>query len=412
MSDMARRILALAPFPPRADGTHGGTRAIAQLLGRKAERNELGLLFFRAPGEDGIDPELVERCAFVEEIARPATGSGFSGAVSRLRLLGRCARGLPPWAAKFRVPRFAERVADVVSWWHPEIVEAEYHIMAQYFELASDRQYRRLLVSYEPGAATAQAAAMSARGVSRGIRSVEALIWKGFEHRALNKADGVVVLTSRDRTELEKLGSRTPITVIPLGTIIPPLPLNPAGIDPPRVLFVGNFMHPPNIAAARSLAENIFPAIKRRLPNAQLDIVGANAPGSIRDLAGPGVNVVGRVPEVTPYLDRAAVVAVPLRSGGGMRVKVIEALAAGKALVASPLAAEGLAADPPLLLAESDAEFVDAICSLLDSPSRRIELAGRGRRWAKKHLSWERSIGMHEQLYDQLLADAPPRLIP
>jgi glycosyltransferase involved in cell wall biosynthesis len=109
------------------------------------------------------------------------------------------------------------------------------------------------------------------------------------------------------------------------------------------------------------------------------------------------------VRSVEPWLDRAAVVAAPLASGGGMRVKVLEALAAGKAVVASPLAAEGLGG-APLLRADGDEETAEAISGLIDDRDRRAALAARAREWALVHLGRERTVEAFEALYEQLIA--------
>jgi glycosyltransferase involved in cell wall biosynthesis len=116
------------------------------------------------------------------------------------------------------------------------------------------------------------------------------------------------------------------------------------------------------------------------------------------------VAVCGRVPDVTPYLDAATVVAAPLRQGGGMRVKVLEALAAGKAVVATPLAVEGLDLAPgrEALVAHDAAAFADAVALLVQEPARRARIAGTARAWAAAHLGWERSAAAYEALYDHL----------
>jgi glycosyltransferase involved in cell wall biosynthesis len=116
------------------------------------------------------------------------------------------------------------------------------------------------------------------------------------------------------------------------------------------------------------------------------------------------VVVTGGVPDVTPYLDRAAVVVIPVRMGGGMRVKVLEALAAGKAVVASRLAAEGLDVvhGRQILFAESDREFADATVELLLDVERRASLAAGARAWALENLGWDRVISAYENLYDSL----------
>ena len=102
-------------------------------------------------------------------------------------------------------------------------------------------------------------------------------------------------------------------------------------------------------------------------------------------LAGESVTVHGDVPDVFPYLDAAAVVAAPIRYGGGMRVKVLEALASGKAMVATPLALEGLAVrdGEHVLVAETDEEFAAALSSLLDAPQKRRADRHRRREWAE-----------------------------
>src|SRR5262249_58786719 len=111
----------------------------------------------------------------------------------------------------------------------------------------------------------------------------------------------------------------------------------------PSLVFVGNYMHPPNVDAALRLVQEIFPRIAAQRPDVRLALVGDRVPARLRRVAGPNVDVTGLVSDVAPYLDRAAVVTVPVTTGGGLRVKVVEALAAGKAPVASPLAVEGLA---------------------------------------------------------------------
>jgi glycosyltransferase involved in cell wall biosynthesis len=170
------------------------------------------------------------------------------------------------------------------------------------------------------------------------------------------------------------------------------------------VLFVGGFGHPPNVDAAGWLARAIFPGVRDRVPDATLELVG-NEPGEeVLRLAGAGVTVHGSVPDVTPFLDRAAVVVAPIRIGGSMRMKVLEALAAGKALVATPRAAEGIDAVPDVhfLLADSADELRDAIADLLLDPTRRRELGREARAWALDHLGWERSVAAFEELYDSL----------
>jgi polysaccharide biosynthesis protein PslH len=110
------------------------------------------------------------------------------------------------------------------------------------------------------------------------------------------------------------------------------------------------------------------------------------------------------VPDIRPYLDAGAVVASPIRLGGGMRVKILEAITSGKAVVASPVALEGLPLRDgrEVVVAERDGEFVDAIVTLLRDPVRRVALARAARRWAEEHLDLDISVRAYEDLYEFL----------
>jgi glycosyltransferase involved in cell wall biosynthesis len=158
----------------------------------------------------------------------------------------------------------------------------------------------------------------------------------------LGQVDPTVVFTERDRRALAPLAAAGSIFTVPLGTDIPTRPLDPMGAEPPSVVFVGNFTHPPNVESATSLLPEIVPLVRRAVPGLQAFVVGPRPPAGLRRMEDAGTFVTGAVVAVDPYLERASVVVAPVWSGGGMRVKVLEALAAGKALVATPLALEGL----------------------------------------------------------------------
>jgi glycosyltransferase involved in cell wall biosynthesis len=220
----------------------------------------------------------------------------------------------------------------------------------------------------------------------------------------------VVVFTEADQAAIERLKPDARIVRIPLGTDIPDEPLDPTGSLPPSLLFVGNFQHPPNVAAALRLVRSIFPKVQARYPDLHLYLVGEQPPAELGSTATQTTHITGRVPDPTPYLDRAAVFVVPVQSGGGMRVKVLEALAAGKAIVATPRAVEGLSVvhGDQLYLAETDDGFVRAIVELLDAPERRRRLASRARAWACAHLGWDASVAEYEALYSRLIDPRRP----
>jgi polysaccharide biosynthesis protein PslH len=169
---------------------------------------------------------------------------------------------------------------------------------------------------------------------------------------------------------------------------------------------VGNFAHPPNREAADRLTRSIFPAVRARCPEARLRLVGPWPEGQPSVAPSPGVEVTGWVEDVAPYLAEAQVIAAPIFSGGGMRLKVLEALAAGKAVVATPLAVAGLDVreGDPVALASDDEAFAHQIAHLLTDAPARAALAERARQWAERHLSVDRMARAYEALYDSLLS--------
>jgi glycosyltransferase involved in cell wall biosynthesis len=153
-----------------------------------------------------------------------------------------------------------------------------------------------------------------------------------------------------------------------------------------------------------------LPLVRRRHPGAVLYLVGGSPPPELADATPPGVIVTGHVPALGPYFEQAAVVAAPLRRGGGMRVKVLEALASGKAVVASPLAADGLDVVDgwQLAIATSDEEFAARIAELFEDAVARRALAERARSWARRNLTWDASIDAYMRLYEEILGEGRP----
>ena len=290
--------------------------------------------------------------------------------------------------------------------WRPDVVQAELHVMGQYLPALSGLGSRRILVDHEPGAAASADLETWERGPRRVGRRLDSFAWRRYERRVLAATDAVVTFSEEDQRLLAARAPQARVVRIAPGVTLPPRPYDPVGREPPTVLFIGTFVHPPNVEGAIRLATDIFPEVRARHTAAKLEIVGDAPPAAVRALAGQGVVVTGRVDDVRPYLERAAVVAAPLRLGRGTRVKVLEALAAGKALVATPRALAGVDVVPGehVLAATTDAEIRDALLALLDSPERRRGLGGAARAWALENLRWEDSALEYESLYDSLVA--------
>jgi glycosyltransferase involved in cell wall biosynthesis len=402
-----RRLLILTPFPPSLDGAHGGSRVISQFLVRMAERHDVGLLCLRHPRDPEVDPLLRSRLAFVAEVGRPdwsttATLRRLAGGLrTRLRLFA----GTPLWACEVDVPAYRERLRRVLAEWRPDIVQIEYSVMGTYLREVEAAGVPVVLVEPDP----ASHAALDLQRVSRRnrlLRRLDVLAWKQFEPNVLHRVDAAVVYTERDRRLLSAHAPQGVLSCIPFGTdFVERFPGANGRAEGADVLFFGSFVHFPNVDAARRLKDTIFPLVRARHPRTSLYIVGENPPSEFEAVEDGAVVVTGRVRDLAPYIDRAAVVAVPLRLGSGMRVKVLEALAAGKPVVASPLAIEGLGVvdGEQLLTAETDDEFAERISRVLDDDGLRAWLGAGARAWAERNLTWEATLDRFDELYRRLL---------
>jgi polysaccharide biosynthesis protein PslH len=391
------RLLVLAPFPPRLDA-HGGARVMAQLVARLADEMQVAVLCLRHPSEAHVDDDLRARLERLEEIPRPDVDSPGAHALRFVRWRAAALlRGRPFWGSDLRVRAYRERLDELVRSFRPDVVQIEYTAMAEYLPDLAGSAAPRVLVEYDPEAGAAAAAGPLGR-------RLDARAWRRFRRRAVRAVDAAVVLTQRDRDVLAPVAAGTPVVTIPFGADSLEGDPHPAESDG-SVLFVGNFVHPPNADAARRLVTSIFPRVRDSHPQCVLYVVGDNPPAELLEDERPGVVVTGWVADLAPYMERAAIVVAPVREGGGMRVKVVDALAAGKAVVASPRGAEGLdvADGDQLRLAITDEDFVARISELLDDADARERLEERARAWARENLSWDASVRAYEALYRRLL---------
>ena len=215
---------------------------------------------------------------------------------------------------------------------------------------------------------------------------------KALERSVLHSAFGHLVCSAREQKQLRSIAPQARIEVIENG--VDAASFTPANEPGSSLVFVGTMDYFPNIEAAVSFARTVWPVLCRRFPRLTLAIVGANPVPEIRALSElEGVTVTGTVPDVRPYYRDAFAAIVPLRSGGGTRLKVLEAMAAGVPVISSTLGAEGLAVSPDrdILMADPGhpEEWVRFVETLFDSPDLRSRIIAAGRDLAVRRYDWE-----------------------
>ncbi|HEX2173976.1 MAG TPA: glycosyltransferase family 4 protein, partial [Dehalococcoidia bacterium] len=245
-----------------------------------------------------------------------------------------------------------------------------------------------------------------------------------WERAAWRRAARCIAVTEDDAAAMRRLAPGLDVRVVPDGCdhltqldhVTPgsapgPIDRRP---DRPTVLYVGNFAYEPNVDAALHLVRDIFPRICEMLPEARLLLVGNAPPSAIRDLAEPErIVVTGLVPSLEPYFAAADIVLCPLRIGGGIKVKVLEALAHGKAVVTTSVGAQGLdrTSGEALVVRDDAADLARTAVQLLSDPRARSSLEAAARRYARTLPTWDAAAAALEACYDEVWGDISDRAI-
>jgi glycosyltransferase involved in cell wall biosynthesis len=421
------KILILTPqfpYPPHQGTTIRNYNLIAGL----AQRHEVHLLSFGDPDESRETP--VHGLCRSVQVVRPPQRS------MRQRVANLVFSRLPDMAQRLPSAQFRAALAATLDREQPDVVEVEGIELAQYlFQAASHRAERKrpLLVfddhnaeyvlqqrAFETdlggGKAEGQSSgrAQARRWIGAAYSFVQWQRLRRYERRACLAADRVVAVSDTDAEALRQLVPALAPAVVPNGVDMAfysaPVPAleaqagsdsgDPSGSS---LVFTGKMDFRPNVDAVLWFAQEVLPLIRHEAPEARFWAVGKDPHPRLAPLAlDPAVVLTGAVEDVRPYIATATVYVVPLRIGGGTRLKVLEAMAMGKALVSTALGCEGfdLVADQELVVADTPAEFAAAVLALLRDPARRERLGRAARRFAGSRYDWRMIVPRLERVYE------------
>ena len=414
-----KRILMLTPqfpYPPHQGTTMRNYNLIIQL----AQRHEVHLLSFGDP-DDSQDTPLHHLCRSVQVVPPPAQRS------MSQRLGGLFFSRLPDMAHRLPSAQFRTRLTATLAREDPDVVEVEGIELAEYlFQVAAhrDAEVRPLLVFDDHNAEYI----LQQRAFETDARSGEPRRWIGaaysfiqwkrlrrYEQRACRVADQVVAVSETDAQVLRELDPGLNPTVVPngvdmefytslIGTLDSPMAAAPGSPEPARdLVFTGKMDFRPNVDAALWFAQQVLPQIRREAPEAHFWVVGKGSHPRLDPIASnPAVTLTGWVEDIRPYIQGATVYVVPLRIGGGTRLKVLEAMAMAKAIVSTSLGCEGfdLVPDQELVIADTPAEFASAVLALLGDAQRRRDLGRAARLVAGSKYDWRTIVPRLERVYE------------
>jgi len=247
-------------------------------------------------------------------------------------------------------------------------------------------------------------AAVESNPIKKVSFTIESAKMTRYESATLGKFHHIIAVSDHDREQMLKMNPACEITVVPTGVDTQKFNVAPASsTNPPRVVFTGSMDWEPNVDAVEYFCSQIWPRIRAEFPDAIFQIVGRNPFAKVQRLASESVEVTGTVPSVAEYLEKASVVIVPLRIGGGTRLKIFEAMAMGKALVSTSIGAEGLEVENgrDLLLADDASAFADAVILLLRDAAIRRKFEQAAVRLAAQY-DWSRVVKQFAEVLSKL----------
>jgi sugar transferase (PEP-CTERM/EpsH1 system associated) len=387
------RVLFLTPrvpYPP----DRGGEIIVFNFLKELAKRHEIALVsFYDNEHEFACREPLGRFCERIELVRRPAK-------LAPLALIRAVAGGWSYSIARHTAPGFHDAVRRVAAEWRPDVVQAETFVTGPY--LADVPDVRSVLHMHDVTWVMWERMARVAPAHVRPLLAVEARRIRRDELASCRAADVCVPVSDVDLDRLRAADSRIRATVIVPGVdcdeFQPLAPVAPSS----NLLFVGSMNYLPNVDAAEFFVRDVLPLVARDVPEVTFSIVGTRPSAAVMRLANnPRIRVTGRVPDVRPYYAAASATVVPLRAGGGVRMKILEAMAMGMPIVATTVGAEGLNLAPgrDLLIGDTPEQLARHAVRLLRDPAYGEQLGRHARATAVRRFSWASVVSQLEQVY-------------
>ncbi len=405
------KILVLAPQWPDPPRQGAAIRNLHILL-YLSQRHDVTLLTF-APEGGIIDRSRLDSLSQAEILPAPTRSS-----LDRFRTLLTSTQ--PDMAWRLHSQSMQERVRQLTTQGHFDAIHVEGLEMLPYGLLAQEVQNSKLLMAYDAHNAEyllqRRAFTTDLGHFRRWPKALYSLVqWRRlrrFERQACIKSKHVLAVSESDRAALARLTPRAAdrITLLPNGvdtdywSLSADYPREGVSLPDGSLVFDGTMDFRPNVDAVVWFVDKVWPLIKAERPETQFFIVGRSPAPQVQALARmPGVTVTGAVEDTRAWVAQASVYVVPMRMGGGVRLKVLQAMAMERAIVSTPMGAEGIAIKQgkEMLLAQSPAAFANAMLSLLADPQRRATLGRAARELVSARYAWSVLLPVLNDIYPQ-----------
>jgi polysaccharide biosynthesis protein PslH len=388
----------------------GGDRIrIYNLLGRVASQHEVYLAALLEKPEDAAEgvPHLQQICVRVET-ANYQRSNRLAHIPGMLRY---ALRGNPPELKLLHSEELVSKIRQLVSTTDFDIVQIESR-MGLYLEtLPLKKKLKSILMfqnfTFQQDNRVFHIERQWIRKIRPLINSIAMQYW---EPRYAERFDRCTTVSEIDRQLLQKANPRLHPEVILNGVDIQKYKPLPAENLSPSLLFIGNMGYPPCADAVLYFCREIFPLIRRKISTAEVWIVGRNPRPEVLQLNGDGVHVTGRVDDIMPYYQQSAVCVVPLRAGGGTRLKILEAMAFGRPVVSTTIGCEGLDVvdNEHLMVADEPEQFAEKTVRLLSDRQLYQNISVKGRQLVETRYDWDKIAGRLMDVYAEMVAHPGP----
>jgi len=404
------KILVVTPYLAYP-GTDGGGTVMFNFIKNLSERHEIAYLTFARQSDLVHLPKVAPFC--VETVTVPLPGgaleSGFQRGVNLARRVLKNILSLatftPVVVQKCMSPAMSREIRRAIERHRPDVVHFCFPQMAHYIEDCDG--VPAVMDTSDAALVGVFRRAMNAPRIwTKAYYLLQWLFWVRYESRFFPRFAKVLTVTEQDAAALRMVMPDLDVYADAIAVDIEAPPkAGPAQGPAGRIGFLASFNHQPNVDAALYFAQQIFPLVRERLPQAQFVVAGKNPPPALLEMQGAGVSCLGFVDDVSAFYGDAEVVVAPIRFGGGIKIKVLEAMACGKAVVTTSVGAEGIAKpdDRVLMVADDPEAFAAAVVSLLADRDRRNELGEGARRLIERKFSWCRVIDELDGIYSRLV---------
>lgn len=395
------KILFVAPYLP-SPARFGGQRRMEGLVRGLARDHEVSFVSFNS-SDAYTEESVVATEAYCKSVKTlPDLDPRTVGEKRKLQLRSLVSRRSFESLQVARRKDFQRLIDQQLAADDFDVVQVEFANMAQYRFRSPRKQPVLILDEHNIEYDLQKRTAGSADGALRLVYN--SLNWRklGFEERgAWKRFDGVVLTSDRDRDVLRQSNTSVPTKVIPNGVDVDQFRPSEQATDTDHLLFFGANNYFPNHDALLYFIDEVLPKIVEKRPNAKLSIVGPGVQPAVQAKASKHVEIVGFVDDLMPHLERASVIVVPLRIGGGTRLKIVEAMAKSKAIVSTRIGAEGIDVThgKDVLLADDAQGLANEVVRVLEDPALARRLGEKARELAVQSYAWAAIVRRLEDFY-------------